>query len=122
MGSLFRRLAPFALASALVGGAFILTAGDAVYLALGVMTTAFIVGGAGSGSLVARALLYGALASLVLVAFSVLASDDGSVARRLTDGFVAQRYTPLWSMPLAAFGVWAGHDFRRSLDDIAAGR
>src|SRR5919201_1475773 len=108
------RTAPLAIALTLVVGAFVLTAGDLAYVALAVMTTAFIVGGIGSGSLV-----YGALASLALVAFSALASEALSFSTRLADGFEAQRYTPLWSMPLAGFGVWAGHDFRRSLEEIA---
>src|ERR671936_361136 len=102
------RTAPLAIALTLVVGAFVLTAGDLAYVALAVMTTAFIVGGIGSGSLVC-----GALASLALVAFSALASEALSFSTRLADGFEAQRYTPLWSMPLAGFGVWAGHDFRR---------
>src|SRR5919204_5499489 len=116
------RTAPLAIALALVVGAFVLTAGDLAYVALAVMTTAFIVGGIGSGSLVGRALVYGALASLALVAFSALASEALSFTTRLADGFEAQRYTPLWSMPLAGFGVWAGHDFRRSLEEIATRR
>jgi hypothetical protein len=116
------RAVPLAIALTLVLCAFVLTAGDLPYVALAVMTTAFIVGGIGSGSLVGRALLYGALASLALVAFSALASEALSVPTRLADGFLAQRFTPLWSMPLAGFGVWAGHDFRRSLDEIAARR
>src|SRR5919109_2309752 len=116
------RVVPLAIALTLVIGAFVATAGDLAYVALAVMTTAFIVGGIGSGSLVGRALVYGALASLALVAFSALASEALSLQTRLADGFVAQRYTPLWSMPLAAFGVWAGHDFRRSLEEISAGR
>lgn len=101
---------------------FVVTAGDLAYVALCVMTTAFIVGGVGSGSLVARALVYGALASLALVGFSALGSGDAGLASRIAEGLSAQRYTPLWSMPLAGFGVWAGHDFRRSLDEIARGR
>ena len=116
------RAVPLAVALTLVIGAFILTAGDLAYVALAVMTTAFLVGGIGSGSLVGRALVYGALASLALVAFSALGSEALSVPTRLADGFLAQRFTPLWSMPLAGFGVWAGHDFRRSLDDIATRR
>jgi hypothetical protein len=116
------RVVPLAIALALVVGAFVLTAGDLAYVALAVMTTAFIVGGIGSGSLVGRALVYGALASLALVAFSALASEALSLPTRVADGFVAQRYTPLWSMPLAGFGVWVGHDFRRSLEEISAGR
>ena len=118
----FVRAIPLAIALALVIFAFVLTAGDLPYVALAVMTTAFIVGGIGSGSLVGRALVYGALASLALVAFSALASEAMTVPTRVADGFLAQRFTPLWSMPLAGFGVWAGHDFRRSLDDIAARR
>ena len=117
-----RGAVPFALALVLVIAAFIATGGDLAYVALGVMTTAFIVGGIGSGSLVARALVYGALASLALVAFSALASDDASLLARLAEGLHAQRFTPLWSVPLAGFGVWAGNDFRRSLEEIASGR
>src|ERR671938_294665 len=105
------RVVPLAIALGLVVFAFVLTAGDLAYVALAVMTTAFIVGGIGSGSLLGRALVYGALASLALVGFSALASEALSFPTRLADGFLAQRYTPLWSMPLAAFGVWAGHDF-----------
>lgn len=120
--SVIRRVGPFAVALPLVVAAFSLTAGDVPYVALGVMTTAFFVGGLGSGSLLARALVYGALASLALVAFSALASEDASVVVRIADGIAAQRYTPLWSMPIAGFGVWAGHDFRRSLEEIAARR
>jgi hypothetical protein len=116
------RTAPLAIALTLVIGAFTLTAGDLAYVALAVMTTAFIVGGIGSGSLVGRALVYGALASLALVGFSALASDGLSLPTRLAEGFLAQRFTPLWSMPLAAFGVWVGHDFRRSIEDIATRR
>jgi hypothetical protein len=113
------RAVPLAIALTLVSCAFVVTAGDLAYVALAVMTTAFIVGGIGSGSLVGRALVYGALASLALVAFSALASEALSLQTRLADGFVAQRYTPFWSMPLAAFGVWAGHDFRQSIEEIA---
>jgi hypothetical protein len=116
------RVAPVAVALGLVVFAFVLTAGDLAYVALAVMTTAFIVGGIGSGSLLGRALVYGALASLALVAFSALASEALSLPTRLADGFVAQRYTPLWSMPLAGFGVWAGADFRRSIEEIASRR
>jgi hypothetical protein len=122
MALMVRGLAPFALAIALVAAVFVLTAGDLAYVALVVMSTAFIVGGAGSGSLVARALVYGGLASLALVGFSAIASAELSLAHRVADGLNTQRFTPLWSMPLAAFGVWAGHDFRRSLEEIAAGR
>jgi hypothetical protein len=113
---------PLAIALLLVACAVVLTEGDLAYVALAVLTTAFIVGGIGSGSLVGRALVYGALASLALVAFSALASDALSLQTRLADGFLAQRYTPLWSIPVAGFGVWAGHDFRRSIRDIASGR
>src|SRR5919204_3650272 len=96
------RTAPLAIALTLVVGAFVLTAGDLAYVALAVLTTAFIVGGIGSGSLVSRALVYGALASLALVAFSAaLASEALSLPTRVADAFLAQRYTPLWSMPLA---------------------
>lgn len=122
MRTVVRGAAPFVVALALVLASFVVTAGDLAYVALGVMTTAFIVGGVGSGSLVARALVYGALASLALVAFSAIGSQDASVASRIADGVAAQRFTPLWSMPLAGFGVWAGHDFRRSLHEIAQGK
>lgn len=114
-----RRAGPYAVALGLVVFAITATAGDIAYVALGVMTTAFIVGGIGSGSILGRALVYGALASLALVGFSVLATEDPSLPSRIALGFSAQRYTPLWSMPLAAFGVWVGNDFRRSIDDIA---
>ncbi len=122
MGTIAKRATPFALALSLVVAAFVVTAGDLAYVALGVMTAAFIVGGAGSGSLVARSLVYGTLASLALVAFSVIAAEDPSAVARVAEGVAAQRYTPLWSMPLAAFGVWAGADFRRSLDEITRRR
>jgi hypothetical protein len=122
MPGLVRGVAPFVVALALVIAAFVVTAGDLAYVALGVMTTAFIVGGIGSGSLLARGLLYGALASLALVGFSTLASEDASLVARVAEGVAAQVYTPLWSMPLAGFGVWVGHDFRRSLEEIAGRR
>lgn len=89
------------LALGLVFAAGLLTNWDVAGVAIAIVTAAFIVGGVASGGILVRAVVYGGLAGAAVLSAT-------AVPQAL-----------LWAMPLAAFGVWAGADFRRSLVEIA---
>jgi hypothetical protein len=99
-----RSIGAHILALGFVVGAGEMTAWDIAGVAIAVVVAAFLVGGIAGGRLIVRALVYGGLVSLAVL------------------GATAALVVPFWAMPLAAFGVWAGADFRRSLVEIAASR
>jgi hypothetical protein len=96
-----RSLGAHTLALGLVVAAGALSQWDIAAVAIAVVFAAFIVGGFAGGGVLIRALVYGGLVSVAVIAAT------------------AVPHSPLWSMPLATFGVWAGADFRRSLGEIS---